>query len=192
MQVTTLNFGIFLAYWIDYAFTQSYTASFAWRIPAVLQCMFLIPMMIILFIIPESPRWLISHGRSEESLRVLQRLHKHDMSDVAIRDLHADIKNTADMEASLGAGKWSDIFKRDAIHSGRRFAIACAIQTFQQLGGINAIIYYSSTLFSSIGMDDHMAALMAGFLQTWFFLVSFIPWFLIDSESYSLLPLAFE
>lgn len=47
--------------------------------------------------------------------------------------------------------------------------------------GINAIIYYSGTLFQkSVGFDQHMSALMAGFLQTWFFIASFIPWYLID------------
>lgn len=51
----------------------------------------------------------------------------------------------------------------------------------QQLGGINAIIYYSGTLFQkSIGFDAHMSSLMSGFLQTWFFVASFIPWLLID------------
>ena len=46
---------------------------------------------------------------------------------------------------------------------------------------IECPIDYSGTLFqSSIGFDQHMSALMAGFLQTWFFVASFIPWFLID------------
>lgn len=40
---------------------------------------------------------------------------------------------------------------------------------------------YSSTLFEkSVGFSAHMSALMSGFLQTWFFVASFIPWVLID------------
>ena len=74
--------------------------------------------------------------------------------------------------------------------------MACFIQAAQQLGGINAIICeyhsacivltethqrlhpdYSGTVFQqSIGFSPHMAALMSGFLQTWFFVASFIPW----------------
>jgi sugar porter (SP) family MFS transporter len=181
MQLSTLNLGIFLAYWIDYAFTQNITSSSAWRIPCILQCIFLLPMLLLLVIVPESPRWLASHSQSEASLSVLQSLHSHRMTPAQITSLHADIVHTCAYEASLGAGKWSDLLSNDAIQSQRRFLIACAIQAFQQLGGINALIYYSNTLFSSsLGFDDHLSALMSGFLQTWFFVASFIPWFLID------------
>jgi sugar porter (SP) family MFS transporter len=181
MQLSTLNLGIFLAYWIDYGFTQSYTASFAWRVPCILQCIFLLPMLVLLLLVPESPRWLASHSQPEESLNVLKRLHTYRMTPHQISALHADIIHTCEYEASLGAGKWSDLLHNDSIQSQRRFLIACAIQSFQQLGGINALIYYSNTLFSkSLGFDQHLSALMSGFLQTWFFLASFIPWFLID------------
>lgn len=181
MQLSTLNLGIFLAYWIDYGFTQSYISPFAWRVPCILQCIFLVPMLLILFIVPESPRWLAAHSRPEDSLHVLQRLHKHHMSSQHIESLHTDIIRTCEFEASLGAGKWSDLLHNDSIQSQRRFIIACAIQSFQQLGGINALIYYSNTLFStSLGFSDHLSALMSGFLQTWFFIASFIPWLLID------------
>ncbi|KAF5868511.1 putative mfs sugar protein [Botrytis fragariae] len=181
MQLSTLNFGIFLAYWVDYGFTQSYTASFSWRVPTILQCMFLVPMLVLLAIVPESPRWLAAHEKTDESLIVLARLHSHHMTEGQIKSLHVDIVRTCEFEKSLGTGSWSDLFKNDAIQSQRRFLIACAIQSFQQLGGINALIYYSNTLFStSLGFSDHLSALMSGFLQTWFFAASFIPWLLID------------
>lgn len=45
-----------------------------------------------------------------------------------------------------------------------------------QLGGINALIYYSSTIFEkSLGFDKNLSALMSGALNTWFFAASFIP-----------------
>ncbi|TGO61566.1 hypothetical protein BCON_0026g00100 [Botryotinia convoluta] len=181
MQLSTLNFGIFLAYWVDYGFTQSYTASFSWRVPTILQCMFLVPMLVLLAIVPESPRWLAAHEKRDESLNVLARLHSYHMTEDQIKSLHMEIVRTCEFEISLGTGSWSDLFKNDAIQSQRRFLIACAIQSFQQLGGINALIYYSNTLFStSLGFSDHLSALMSGILQTWFFAASFIPWLLID------------
>lgn len=40
---------------------------------------------------------------------------------------------------------------------------------------------YANTLFqNSVGFSVHQAGLMSGYLSTWFFVASFIPWFLID------------
>ncbi|KAK5108321.1 hypothetical protein LTR62_008417 [Meristemomyces frigidus] len=182
-QLSTLNFGIMMVYWIDYGFGRSSGAaqSYSWRVPIILQCIFLIPMLLIVAIIPETPRWLTSHGREDEALDVLRRLNSKKMSDQAIVRIADDIRNVAAYESSLGAGSWADVFKSDSIHSRRRFLIACSIQAFQQLGGINALIYYSNTLFQqSVGFSADLSALMSGFLNTWFFLASFIPWVLID------------
>ncbi|TVY28376.1 Sugar transporter STL1 [Lachnellula hyalina] len=181
MQLSTLNLGIFLAYWIDYGFTQSYSSSFAWRIPCILQCMFLFPMLALLPLVPESPRWLASHAEASSSLSVLQRLHSYHRTDDEVTSLHTNIIKTGEYERSLGTGSWRELLHNDEIQSQRRFLIACAIQSFQQLGGINALIYYSNTLFkNSLNFSEHLSALMSGFLQTWFFVASFIPWLLID------------
>lgn len=180
MQLTTLNFGIFLVYWIDYGFSL-HTGSYAWRIPVILQCFFLFIMLGLLAIVDESPRWLAAHRRQDEALDVLQRVNQNKMSETEIVALHEDILRTISVEENLGAGSWRDLLKNDRIQSQRRLLIACGIQAFQQLGGINAIIYYAGTIFEqSIGFSAHMASLMSGFLQTWFLVASFIPWFLID------------
>ncbi|POS78182.1 hypothetical protein DHEL01_v203424 [Diaporthe helianthi] len=180
-QLSTLNFGIFLVYWIDYAFS-SHTSSYAWRIPVILQCVCIIPMFFILLIIPETPRWLAAHDKPEECYAVLKRIHGgEDGDEQEIQRLHGVILETVAYETSIGSGSWKDVLKEDNIKSRRRLLIACGIQAFQQLGGINAIIYYSGTLFhKSVGFSTRMSALMSGFLQTWFFIASFIPWFLID------------
>jgi hypothetical protein len=180
MQLSTLNFAIAVVYWIDFGFSY-HNSSFAWRVPVILQFVFLFPMLILLLVLPETPRWLVAHGRQEESLHVLRRLKGHNASEDDILKLHADIVNTVRVETELNAGSWKDVLRSDQIHSRRRFLIACSIQIFQQLGGINAVIYYSGTLFNkSLGFDKHLSGLMGGALQTWFFLASFIPWLLID------------
>jgi sugar porter (SP) family MFS transporter len=196
MQLSTLNLGIFLAYWIDYAFVTTYpNSSLSFRLPCILQCIFLVPMLFLLLLVPESPRWLATHSDGSHSLKVLQDLHSYHMSDEKIIALNAGIIKAATHEASLGVGKWSSlnpfrfptatnksIFRHDdRISSRRRFFLACALQSMQQLGGINALIYYSTTLFrTSLDFTPHLASLMSGFLQTFFFLASFIPWVLID------------
>lgn len=101
-------------------------------------------MLVILRIIPETPRWLAAHDRPEESLEVLKRLKGSVLDDASIHALHEDIVRTVALEASLGSGKWKDLLKNDKIQSQKRFLIACGIQAFQQLGGINAIICKNS------------------------------------------------
>ncbi len=94
-------------------------------------------MLFLIVILPESPRWLAAHGKEDESLSVLRRLNRHKMSDDEILLIHAQIMTTVEYEASIGAGKWKDLLKNDEIQSQRRFLIACSVQAFQQLGGIN-------------------------------------------------------
>ncbi|KAH7193696.1 general substrate transporter [Fusarium flagelliforme] len=179
-QLSTLNFGIFLVYWIDYALS-SHTGSYAWRVPVILQCVPIIVIICLLTIIPETPRWLAAHDRPEECLKVLAQIQGTSIEDPDVRALHSVITQTVAYETSIGSGSWKDLLKEDSIKSRKRLILACLLQSMQQLGGINAIIYYSSTLFEkSVGFSAHMSALMSGFLQTWFFVASFIPWVLID------------
>ena len=167
-------------YWIDYGFSAQ-NASYSWRVPVILQCAFLLPMLVLLLLVDETPRWLAAHDCHDQALDVLRRLNYGKIPDSDILALHEDILRTVAVEKAIGAGSWKDLLKNDKIQSQKRFFIACAIQIFQQLGGINAIIYYSGTLFEkSVGFSSHMSSLMSGFLQTWFFIASFIPWFLID------------
>ena len=141
IQLSTLNFATALVYWIDFGFNQDGNAnSYSWRLPCILQCIFLIPMLLLIYIIPETPRWLASQGRADESLSVLRRLWRGKREDELIVALHKDIVATAEWEKTIGAGSWKDLLKNDKIKSQRRFLTACAIQIMQQLGGINAII----------------------------------------------------
>lgn len=139
MQLSTLNFGIFLVYWIDYAFSST-TASYAWRVPVILQCIFLLAMLGLIALVPESPRWLAAHDRAHDSLAVLRRLRAHELDDASILQLHGDILRAVAQERAIGSGSWKTLLKADRIHSRRRLLIACGIQAFQQLGGINPLV----------------------------------------------------
>ncbi|KAK8866197.1 hypothetical protein IAR55_001348 [Kwoniella newhampshirensis] len=64
-QLSLLNLGIMTAYWTGYGFSYS-SGSKAWRTPVPMQAIFIVPIL-LLVMIPESPRWLASHGRAQES-----------------------------------------------------------------------------------------------------------------------------
>ncbi|KAG7529308.1 hypothetical protein FFLO_05736 [Filobasidium floriforme] len=179
-QLSCLNFGIFLAYWVGFGFSYV-SGSVAWRVPIALQCAFIVPIGLLTLIVPESSRWLAAHGKEEESLRSISRLMGRDISDIAVRQQYEEIMGTVELEQAIGTGSWKALFKDDDLQNRKRFLIACGIQIMQQLGGINGIIYYSGTLLLTTGLSNYGASLVSGILFTWFFLASFIPWFLIDS-----------
>ncbi|KNZ59922.1 hypothetical protein VP01_1641g1 [Puccinia sorghi] len=219
-QLSTLNFGIFLSYWIvssDYAMTKNYTGDVSFRFPIAFQLVMIIPIFVLTFIIPESPRWLFFHDRSTEAMEVLLRLEEPntDGEDPDLQAKFKEIEATVLYEKSIQIKGYRELFRNDGSSSRRRLLIACSVQFFQQLGGINGqfqstsliaiahteqtdtpqcgyypslilsisgIIYYANFIFSnSLGFSADTASLVSGFLFTWFFIASFIPWFLIDT-----------
>lgn len=140
MQLSVLNLGIMVTYWIDYGTTRKYTTSFAWRFPIALQLAIIIPIFVLSLIVLESPRWLANHGRNEEALEVLARLQGLDNKDEAVRERYNEIVDAVEFEKHHAAKGWSALFANDRIGSRKRLLIACSVQFFQQLGGINAII----------------------------------------------------
>lgn len=91
-------------------------------------------------LIPETPRWLASHDRPDECLKVLARMKATSITDTEVQRLHHNILQVVAFEASIGTGSWRDLLSNDRVKSQTRLLIACAIQAFQQLGGINAVI----------------------------------------------------
>jgi MFS family permease len=138
-QLSVLTFGAMLVYWIDFGMSNV-ADSAAWRVPTILQCIFLIMQLMLLPLVPDTARWYASHDRPEDALMVLQRLYGDRESDEDIRALHADILQTVAVETSLGTGTWKDILKSDSIQSRRRLFLAMGIQMMQQLGGNTAVL----------------------------------------------------
>jgi MFS family permease len=132
-QLSCLNFGIFLAYWVGFGFSYV-TGTVAWRIPVALQCCFIIPIGLLCLIVPESSRWLASHGRAEESQRSIARLMGKDITDIAVQTQYENIMTTVRIEQAAGNGSWSALLKSDDLQHRKRFLIACGIQIMQQLG----------------------------------------------------------
>lgn len=192
VDLTVLNVGIVLSYWIDYGFNYSSNLSnkaVAWRVPIALQCVFIVIIALIALIIPDTPRWLVKQGRIEDATSVLERLldepRDSHLVQLQLNAIKAALEHEQH-EAQKVSG-WSRLiapgggFKDDNLRTRRRLLLACFIQGAQQLGGVNGLIYYSSTLFQdSIGLGNKQSAILAGGLNMSLILGSAISFFLID------------
>ncbi|KAI9926716.1 hypothetical protein MW887_003810 [Aspergillus wentii] len=172
--------GIVIAFWITYG-TRFMPGEWSWRLPFLLQ---MIPGFILcagVIVLPFSPRWLASKGRNEEALQTLSKLRKLPPTDDRIRqefiDIQAEVRFHQEMNvekhpdlqgggvrksALLELASWADCFKKGC---WKRTHVGVGIMFFQQFIGINALIYYSPTLFETMGLDTDMQLLMSGILN---------------------------
>lgn len=87
---------------------------------------------------PESPRWLIDHGREEEALQILADVHgKGDKENELVRLEYAEIRQQVAFEKAEGAKSYADLFKPTVL---RRVGLGASLQMWSQLTGMNIMM----------------------------------------------------
>ena len=171
--------GAAFAYWIDFAFAYTDPSSASWRVPIAFQLILAVPLLPLVAFLPESPRWLILTGRADESLRVLAALKNVDTEDTHIYKEWVAIKDAV-IQASSGG--FADVFTQGSTRHMHRTLLACLVQCFQQIGGINLVIQYIAfILFTRFGFEGWSARLIAGCLGIETTIASIIPIVGIDN-----------
>jgi sugar porter (SP) family MFS transporter len=160
--------AIFLAFVVNYFLAKAFgDSSWRWRIgvefiPAAL-------FFALLFLVPESPRWLVNQNRNEEALIVFTRIQaENPKGEVAI------VQKSVEQELKLGHGK---LFVKE-----NRFPVMIAIllAAFNQLAGINAIMIYAPRVFEMAGFATDSALLQSISIGATNLLFTFVALFLID------------
>jgi len=132
--------GILLAYFVNWAFAGAGPANWRW-----MYAMGAVPSVLFFFLllgVPESPRWLVKNGREDEARTVLTRADSAEAAAAGIRE----IKDTLALEE----GSFRELF-RPAFR--RPLLIAVVLAVFQQITGINAILYYAPRIFEGAGFE---------------------------------------
>ena len=124
------------------------------------------------FGIPESPRWLIGRAnRREEGIRVLSRINSN-MSQDDVNRL-ADEIQWASAANSSGAGFWSKRLRKPIL-------LAFLIAFFNQLSGINAVLYFAPRIFEMTGLGEKAALLQSVGIGITNLIFTFLGMWLID------------
>ncbi|CAK3994366.1 facilitated glucose transporter [Lecanosticta acicola] len=180
--------GIFLGFCANVIVKD--TGDIAWRLQ--LGSAF-IPSFILLlgiFFCPESPRWLMKHGKIENGFNSMRRLRSHPI--IAARDYYYSyVIYQEELREARGAGYFQRLWDCFAIPRIRRANYgASTVMIAQQMCGINIISFYSSTIFEDVGYTASQAlyaSLGYGAIQV---LATIPTLFLIDTKGRRTLTLA--
>ena len=138
-------FGILIAYFANWIIGS---LGGDWRLMLGMETVPAIAFLLLLFSVPESPRWLIMSGGSQEKARETLRIVDPDNVD--------DIVRAALKAPPESSGLQLDFGNRKLLLP---MMLAFLFAFFNQLSGINAVIYYSPRIFTMTGMGKSIALL---------------------------------
>jgi sugar porter (SP) family MFS transporter len=157
VSINQLNIvlGISVAFFSNYFINRAIPdESLNWRwmlgvgiIPAVIYFLFL-------FIVPQSPRWLVLHKKHEDARRVLKKIGGDEYAGNTLQEIGKHIEKDRHRPKAY----FSQLFSKEM-----RFImlIGLGIAALQQISAINAILYYSSLIFQTAGGARDTALMQA-------------------------------
>jgi sugar porter (SP) family MFS transporter len=133
-----ITIGILIAYVVDDVLSSSAN----WRlmlggaaVPGFL-------LIVVMLAMPETPRWLMRAGRRQDAAASLTKVRGSRGVDAALDEIQEDLAADADQAS------WGEVFGKAA---RRPLLVGVGLAIFQQITGINAIIYYADEIFASAG-----------------------------------------
>jgi SP family galactose:H+ symporter-like MFS transporter len=149
--VSLFQLAITLGILFAYIACAALAPSAAWRWMLGLGAIPGLLLAVAMIFMPESPRWLVRQGQRADARAVLAQIDPHTDPNVALAQLERDL-------AREGQGTWAELLQpslRPAL------LVGVALAVFQQVTGINAVIYYAPQIFQSAGFSSDMVALAA-------------------------------
>ena len=148
VNMLAITTGIVVAYLVDYALSGSQ----GWRLMFGLAAIPSITLVAGMWMLPDSPRWLISRSKIAQATVALRRLRTES-------DIGPEI---TDIQQSMGkqSGTWKQELVRPSIKMP--LIVGTVLAVFQQTTGINTVMYYSPTIFKFAGITGVGPAILAG------------------------------
>jgi|AntAceMinimDraft_7_1070363.scaffolds.fasta_scaffold00286_8 sugar porter (SP) family MFS transporter len=144
-----ITIGILVSYLSDLAFANNSDVT-SWRAMFYVGVIPGLILLIGMLFLPETPRWLMSKGREDESRKILKRIEEPALVNDSIQRMKDEIEKDKDKAS------FKEIFRpwlRTAL------IIAVGIMFIQQFVGINTVIYYSPKIFMIVGFEGARAGI---------------------------------
>jgi sugar porter (SP) family MFS transporter len=142
--------GILVAYLSNYLISLLNLGAIEWRCQLGVAALPAVAFFALLFSIPRSSRWLLTQNRLDEAREVLAMMGSPNSE--------AELREIADSIAAERASRHEPLFTRNYL---RPILLAGALACFNQLSGINGILYYANDIFHDAGFNN-----LSGSLQT--------------------------
>jgi len=173
VAVTQFNivFGILLAFFSNYLITEMNLGAVEWRWMFGVESLPAAVFFLLLFLNPYSPRWLVAKGRIKEAKAVLEQC---GTSTGNIEKEVREIQSSLDLEHhSLKEPFFTRKYRKPIF-------LAVAIAMFNQLSGINALMYYAPHIFKMAGAGSESALLQTVAVGGMNLLLTMLALFVID------------
>ncbi len=152
VAITQFNIvlGILVAYMSNYFVAQLELGATEWRTMFGIEALPAAVFYLLMFATPRSPRWLVAQGRRDEAVAVLESL--------GAPSVEAEVQQIEESLALEHHSVQEPLFQ--ALYR-QPILLAVAIATFNQLSGINALMYYAPQIFQMAGAGAESALLQA-------------------------------
>lgn len=145
--------GIVVVYFVNYFIAvqgdAEWNLNLGWRYMFASEAIPSILYFALIFAIPESPRWLLQKSRSTEAEAVLAKFNAAHSIDHLVDEIRSSLKTS-------GEKPWKALF---APQLRLALVVGIGLSVFQQVTGINAILYYAPEIFKSFGSDVNASLL---------------------------------
>ncbi|PSK37359.1 High-affinity glucose transporter [Elsinoe australis] len=160
-------FGSIAAAWFCFGSLRWGSTDWSWRAPCLFQIGAPLFVLVHLLVVPESPRWLVHHDRSDEALRILSRWHANgDEDDPLVRYELQEIQNAIQLEEENKKTKFTDFLKTPG--NRRRLLVLITMATGTNWVGNGIITYYLSPVLNLVGIRDPVqVSAINGGLSVW-------------------------
>lgn len=142
----------------------------AWRLMLGIGAIPALVFFIALVFLPESPRFLLQHGRKEEGFTILERIGGTESANASVKEIETAIDDDK-------KGKFSDLFKKPLSYA---LIVGIFLALFNQWAGQNAIFYYAPTIFQDLFPGGNTAFLCSAVTGTVNVIATIVGLYLID------------